>query len=116
MVLNIIVSFLVALLMGMGVGGGGLFVIFLTMCLNYGQIYAQGTNLVFFIIAILSSIFVHLRKRKLYFKQIFVMAIIGSITLLAYPFFDDRKARTNPTEKEKANAIKLLKKVVRKAT
>ncbi len=79
MVLNIIVSFLVALLMGMGVGGGGLFVIFLTMCLNYGQIYAQGTNLVFFIIAILSSIFVHLRKRKLYFKQILVMAIIGSI-------------------------------------
>ena len=79
MVLNIIVSFLVALLMGMGVGGGGLFVIFLTMCLNYGQIYVQGTNLVFFIIAILSSIFVHLQKRKLYFKQIFVMAIIGSI-------------------------------------
>ena len=79
MILNVIVSFLVALLMGMGVGGGGLFVIFLTMCLNYGQIYAQGTNLVFFIIAISSSIFVHLQKRKLYFKQILVMAIIGSI-------------------------------------
>ena len=74
-----IIPFLISALMGMGVGGGGLFVIFLTMCLNYGQIYAQGTNLVFFIIAILSSIFVHLRKRKLYFKQILIMAIIGSI-------------------------------------
>ena len=57
MILNMIVGFLVALLMGMGVGGGGLFVIFLTLCLNYGQINAQGTNLLFFIIAILASFF-----------------------------------------------------------
>jgi uncharacterized membrane protein YfcA len=74
-----IVGFLVALLMGMGVGGGGLFVIFLTLCLNYGQINAQGTNLLFFIIAILASFFVHIRKRKLYLSQILPMAIIGSI-------------------------------------
>ena len=33
----------------------------------------------FFIIAILASFFVHIRKRKLYFKQILVMAVIGSI-------------------------------------
>lgn len=79
MILNMIVGFLVALLMGMGVGGGGLFVIFLTLCLNYGQINAQGTNLLFFIIAILASFFVHIRKRKLYLSQILPMAIIGSI-------------------------------------
>ena len=63
--LNIIVGFMVAMLMGMGVGGGGLFVIFLTLCLNFGQINAQGTNLMFFIIAILSSFFIHIRKRSL---------------------------------------------------
>jgi uncharacterized membrane protein YfcA len=79
MVLNVIVGFLVAMLMGMGVGGGGLFVIFLTLCLNYKQINAQGTNLMFFIVAILASFFVHARKRKLFFKQILSMAIVGSI-------------------------------------
>lgn len=77
--LNIIVGFLVAMLMGMGVGGGGLFVIFLTLCLNYGQINAQGTNLVFFIIAILASFFIHIRKRSLNYKQIILMSVIGSI-------------------------------------
>ncbi|MBQ4511293.1 MAG: TSUP family transporter [Clostridia bacterium] len=77
--LNIIVGFMVAMLMGMGVGGGGLFVIFLTLCLNFGQINAQGTNLMFFIIAILSSFFIHIRKRSLNYKQIILMSVIGSI-------------------------------------
>ena len=79
MVVNIVVGFLVALLMGMGVGGGGLFVIFLTLCLNFGQINAQGTNLMFFIIAIIASFLVHIRKRKLNINQIFIMTVIGSI-------------------------------------
>ncbi len=77
--LNIIVGFLVAMLMGMGVGGGGLFVIFLTLYLNYGQINAQGTNLMFFIIAIFASFFIHMRKRRLNYKQILLMSVIGSI-------------------------------------
>ncbi len=79
MFLNIIVGFLVAVLMGMGVGGGGLFVIFLTLCLNFGQINAQGTNLVFFILAIIASIFVHVKKRKIYFKQVLVMTLFGAV-------------------------------------
>ena len=79
MIVNIVVGFLVALLMGMGVGGGGLFVIFLTLCLNFGQINAQGTNLMFFIIAIIASFLVHIRKRKLNINQIFIMTVIGSI-------------------------------------
>ena len=82
--LNIIVGFLVAMLMGMGVGGGGLFVIFLTLCLNFGQINAQGTNLMFFIIAILSSFFIHIRKRSLNYKQIIIMSVIGSVSSIIF--------------------------------
>jgi len=84
MILNIIVGFLVAVLMGMGVGGGGLFVIFLTLCLNFGQINAQGTNLVFFILAIIASIFVHLKKRKIYMRQVIVMILLGSVGSLIF--------------------------------
>ncbi len=84
MILNIIVGFLVSVLMGMGVGGGGLFVIFLTLCLNFGQINAQGTNLLFFILAILASIFVHIKKRKIYFRQVLVMALFGAVGSLIF--------------------------------
>ena len=34
MIWNFIASFLISTLMGMGIGGGGLFVIYLTLCLN----------------------------------------------------------------------------------
>ena len=84
MLVNVVVGFLIAMLMGMGVGGGGLFVIFLTLCLNYGQINAQGTNLVFFVIAILSSFLVHVRKRKLIKKQIMIMAVMGALGSLIF--------------------------------
>lgn len=84
MITNIIVGFLVAVLMGMGVGGGGLFVIFLTLCLNFGQICAQGTNLLFFVLSIMASIFVHVRKRKIFFKQVLVMASLGALGSLFF--------------------------------
>ncbi|MBO5286499.1 MAG: sulfite exporter TauE/SafE family protein [Clostridia bacterium] len=74
---NLIISFLVATLMGLGVGGGGLFVIYLTLCLNYPQVLAQGTNLVFFILASLASAFVHIRKRKIRPLQLTIMVVFG---------------------------------------
>lgn len=84
MVLNIIVGFLVAVLMGMGVGGGGLFVIFLTLCLHFGQINAQGTNLMFFILTIIASFFVHIKKRKIYVKQVLIMIVFGAMGSLIF--------------------------------
>ncbi len=86
MILNVIVGFLVSALMGMGVGGGGLFVIYLTLCLNFGQINAQGTNLTFFILAVLASIFIHVKKRKIYFLQVLVMAVFGALGSFIFSF------------------------------
>ena len=79
MILNFIASFLISALMGMGIGGGGLFVIYLTLCLNFAQIVAQGTNLVFFIISALFSLIIHLRKRKIRFLQVGALILFGSI-------------------------------------
>ena len=78
MIWNFIASFLISTLMGMGIGGGGLFVIYLTLCLNYEQIMAQGTNLIFFIISAAASIFIHLKKRKIRFAQVSVLIGFGS--------------------------------------
>ena len=68
--LNVVVAILIAILMGMGIGGGGFLVIYLTLCLNFDQIVAQGTNLVFFVICAVSAAFVHLFKRKISFLQV----------------------------------------------
>ena len=80
--MEIAVYFLIAILVGMGIGGGGFLVIFLTLCMNYPQILAQGTNLLFFIIAGASSLFIHIKKRKMSIKKlvvIFVFSIPGTI-------------------------------------
>ena len=65
--------------MGMGIGGGGLFVIYLTLCLDFPQPLAQGTNLLFFVIAGASSLIYHLIKRKIYPWQIGIMVLFGSL-------------------------------------
>lgn len=77
--LDAVISFLIAVLMGMGIGGGGFLVIYLTLCLNFEQILAQGTNLVFFIICALSAVLVHLLKRKISLGQVVAMSAFGSL-------------------------------------
>ncbi len=63
--LDIIVSFLIALLSGLGVGSGGLLVIYLTLVTNMPQLRAQGINLVFFLFSAGASMLAHLSRRKL---------------------------------------------------
>lgn len=79
-----ICAFFIAALMGMGTGGGGLFVIYLTLCMNFPQLLASGTNLFFFVIAGVSSLFVHFRKRKIKPWQAFTMIILGSYGSLIF--------------------------------
>ena len=70
---------LISALAGLGVGGGGLLVIYLTMAKDIPQLEAQGINLLFFVAAGISSLSVHIKKRKLELKNIIVMIIFGSI-------------------------------------
>jgi hypothetical protein len=69
---------LISLLAGLGIGGGGLLVVYLTMAKDIPQIQAQGINLLFFVIAGSASLIVHIKKRKLEFKTILAMIIFGS--------------------------------------
>jgi len=69
-----IITFLIALIVGLGVGGGGFFVIYLTLCRNYPQLIAQGTNLLFFLACSVSSLFIHLKKRRI---QLNILVPVG---------------------------------------
>lgn len=78
---NIIFSFfipiVIAVLSGMGLGGGGLFVVYLNIFSDLPQIYMQAINLVFFIFAAGASLLIHLTRRKIYFKAVLLMGVFG---------------------------------------
>ena len=74
-----IIVMLISCLMGMGVGGGGLYIIYLTLIKDVGQIIAQGTNLLFFIMAGVGSLGLHLRKRRIYPVQVLVLVFFGCL-------------------------------------
>ena len=74
-----IVSFLISVLSGLGVGGGGLFVIYLSMFTSTPQLAAQGMNLLFFIFSSFSSVAVQITRRKICFAAVAFMAAFGVV-------------------------------------
>lgn len=76
---DIAAAFLTAALAGMGVGGGGLLVIYLTLAREMPQLEAQGINLLFFLSSALPAIAVNLKKRRLDFRRILSLAVPGAV-------------------------------------
>ena len=59
-----IAAAVIALLSGLGIGSGGLFVILLTGLLGFDPVAARGLNLLFFVFSAASSMAIHLRRRR----------------------------------------------------
>jgi uncharacterized membrane protein YfcA len=81
-ILTALIAFLLAALSGMGVGGGGLFMIYLAYVTDLPQLTAQGMNLLFFLCAGGASLPVHLRKRSLPAFAIAIMIGAGVVGVL----------------------------------
>ena len=79
MILDIIAGLFMGTLTGMGIGGGGLLVLYLTAVREMGQIPAQGCNLMFFVIASASALFVHRRKRRLNYRLIGIAVLLALV-------------------------------------
>ena len=62
-IIDVLLAVFIAALSGMGVGGGGLLVIWLVLIMEMPSRTAQGINLVFFVISALSALPVHFRRR-----------------------------------------------------
>ena len=75
--MDFIVSASVALLSGLGVGSGGLLVVFLTEYRSVGQLFAQGINLLFFIFSSGAATAVNLRLRKICYGGVLLMSVGG---------------------------------------
>ena len=78
----IIISVISAILAGMGIGGGALFVILSTMFLGLDQKYAQLINLIMFIAVGISATISNIKDKKIDFKlvkKILPMLILGAL-------------------------------------
>lgn len=74
---DILASLASAVLSGMGVGSGGLLVIYFSLFTDLPQRAAQGINLLFFLFSGGTALAFHGGKRHLYPGVIFLMSICG---------------------------------------
>ncbi|MBQ8474926.1 MAG: sulfite exporter TauE/SafE family protein [Clostridia bacterium] len=77
MAIDFVAGICLAALAGMGVGGGGLLVIYLTLFLEMEQRTSQGVNLLFFIFAAGFSLLIHIRKRNIKLPLVLLCSISG---------------------------------------
>ena len=80
--MQFLISLVLAFLSGMGVGGGGLFALYLKFFQSLGQIEVQTLNLIFFLFAAGAALAVHLLKRRIYFLPVCIMigsGVVGSL-------------------------------------
>ena len=70
-------TFIISILTGLGVGSGGLYILYLTLLKNVGQVEAQGLNLVFFIIASFCAAVINLIKKRIPVLPVIVLVLSG---------------------------------------
>ena len=72
-----IAALIISALSGMGVGGGGLFVIYLALLTDTPQLAAQGMNLLFFLFSAGASLIVHVQKRQILWWAVGLMIAVA---------------------------------------
>ena len=75
-----IISLIIATLSGMGVGGGGLLVIYLTLFEGVEQLASQGINLCFFILVGISATVYNAIKKRIVWKTTLILSACGAIS------------------------------------
>ena len=77
LLVDMLVTFLIAVLSGLGIGSGGLLILYLTLVRHAPQVIAQGYNLLFFLFAAASSMCVHLSRRSIRLPAVALMISAG---------------------------------------
>ena len=78
-VLDLFVSLAVGVLAGLGVGSGGLLILYLTAVDGMSQIAAQGINLAVFGFALGAAVLFHLHRRSLGMAILLFVAVFGAV-------------------------------------
>lgn len=79
--------FLSAIISSMGLGGGSVYILYLTLFTDTQQLTAQGQNLLLFVPCALTSIIIYTHKKIIKYKQISLMLLGGLIGVgIGYAF------------------------------
>ena len=81
-VIAAVVAFLIAILSGLGIGSGGLFVIWLTAVYGVSSTQARGMNLLFFVFSASAALLFHYLKGRTDLALILKLAIFSVIGTL----------------------------------
>lgn len=74
---HIIAAFIIALISGLGIGGGGLFTVYLSLFTDLPQLTVQGINLLFFLFSSGASVTVQLFRKRIMFFAVGIMIVTG---------------------------------------
>ena len=77
-----IAAMLIAILSGLGIGSGGLFVIWLTMIEGIDTVTARGLNLLFFVFSASAALFVHLTRKRIRLSSVLFLGFFASLGTL----------------------------------
>lgn len=86
----IIVSFLSGIMASMGLGGGMVLILYLTLFTNTNQLEAQGINLIFFVPVAAVSLFLHTKKGLVDWKSALWAIISGAVSVSVCAFFANK--------------------------
>ncbi|MBQ6380370.1 MAG: sulfite exporter TauE/SafE family protein [Clostridia bacterium] len=81
-VLNSAVSVVAGFLGAIGVGGGSVLILYLTLFLSMPQLQAQGTNLLFFIPCSVVGLCFHIKHKLVDFRQALPLIFFGAAGVL----------------------------------
>ena len=80
--MEVIFGVISGIVSGLGMGGGSILIVLLSVFSGMSQHFSQGTNLVFFIPTSIVAIFVNIKNKNINWKiafQIIVFGIIGAL-------------------------------------
>ncbi|MGN0620829.1 MAG: TSUP family transporter [Porcipelethomonas sp.] len=73
-------AFITGILASLGLGGGMILILYLTIFAGVAQFDAQGVNLIFFIPIALLSLIIHTRNKLVKWKLIIPSILLGSVS------------------------------------
>lgn len=76
-VFSAFISLIIAVLSGLGVGSGGLLVIWLTSFLGVSPEAARGMNLLFFVFSASSALLFHLKRKRIRVQMVITLALFA---------------------------------------
>ena len=77
--IEILIGIISGIVTGLGMGGGTILILLLSIIWNYDQHIAQATNLIFFVPTSIMSILVNLKQKTINMKLAIILSISGVI-------------------------------------